>query len=93
MTPTDPKELKILESFDGNLRLEQSGAEISKKTGLWSGNLYPALLRMEDKNLLKSRWEEAASARRRLYSLDNTGYNEWAAQRKGRGEGLAFKNG
>ena len=36
----------------------QHGYDLSKKTGLKSGTLYPLLIRLSDQGLLDSRWEE-----------------------------------
>lgn len=35
----------------------QHGYELSKQTGLQSGTLYPLLIRLNDQQLLESRWE------------------------------------
>ena len=34
------------------------GYDLSKETGLKSGTLYPALMRLSEQGLLESRWEE-----------------------------------
>jgi len=39
-------------------RAWQYGYELSKKTGLKSGTLYPLLIRLSDQGLLESRWQE-----------------------------------
>jgi PadR family transcriptional regulator, regulatory protein PadR len=50
------------------------------------GTIYPALHRLEEQGLLKSRWEETAPRRRKVYTLTVEGHNalakrqaEWAA--------------
>jgi PadR family transcriptional regulator, regulatory protein PadR len=58
-----------------------SGAEIGKATGVFSGTLYPMLMRMEKSGWLESRWEEVDPSnvgrpRRRFYELTATGQNE-----------------
>src|SRR5260370_5119694 len=35
------------------------GYDLSKETGLWSGTLYPMLMRLSEQGLLESRWQEA----------------------------------
>jgi len=38
-----------------------------------SGALYPALIRLEGKGLVSSRWAEGTSPRRRVYALTTQG--------------------
>jgi len=59
------------------------GSRIAPATGLKSGTLYPALMRMERRGWLSSRWEEIdpvieGRPRKRLYRL--TGKGELAAR-------------
>ena len=55
------------------------GFDIMDATGLPSGTVYPALRRMEDAGLIKSRWESSAAAQegqrppRRYYELSKAG--------------------
>lgn len=55
------------------------GFDLMDATGLASGTIYPALRRLEDQGLLRSRWEaeekarEAGRPRRRLYALTGEG--------------------
>ena len=55
------------------------GFDISDATGLPSGTVYPVLRRLEDAGLLRSRWEEAATAHaeqrppRRYYTVTASG--------------------
>jgi PadR family transcriptional regulator, regulatory protein PadR len=42
----------------------QFGFDIMEATGLTSGTVYPTLDRLEQRDLLKSRWEPAADAHR-----------------------------
>ena len=52
------------------------GYELSKKTGLQSGTLYPLLMRLSDQGLLESQWREAEKAGkppRHVYRLTSTG--------------------
>jgi DNA-binding PadR family transcriptional regulator len=64
----------LLENNDG-----QSGASISKATGLSTGTMYPLLQRLEAAKWLKGKWEdidpsEAGRPARRFYKLTPMGY-------------------
>lgn len=52
------------------------GYELSQQTGLKSGTLYPILMRLSDRQLLESRWQdtpETGRPPRHLYRLTATG--------------------
>src|SRR3954462_14039865 len=52
------------------------GLELAASTGLKSGSLYPILLRLADRGLLESRWEEPGQTGRpprHSYRLSGTG--------------------
>jgi DNA-binding PadR family transcriptional regulator len=52
------------------------GYELSKATGLTSGTLYPLLMRLNDRGLLESRWQEpqrAGRPARHAYRLSGCG--------------------
>lgn len=52
------------------------GYELSKATGLSSGTLYPLLMRLNDRGLLESRWQEpqrAGRPARHAYRLNGRG--------------------
>ena len=73
--------MKVLDMFLKNFNSEVSGAEITKKTGLMSGTLYPILRRLEKHGWLSSYWEEidpsqAGRPRRRLYTLNGSAHRE-----------------
>jgi PadR family transcriptional regulator PadR len=60
---------------------EAYGLEISRRTGLKSGTLYPILDRLEDAGWVESRWEESEPSRngrprRRFYRLTSAGAHE-----------------
>ena len=58
------------------------GYELGAEVGLRSGSLYPILVRLSDRELLESRWEEApppGRPPRHLYRLTTQGA-EYAAQ-------------
>lgn len=55
------------------------GFEIMQATGLASGTIYPALRRLEDSSLIKSKWEKASIAQaeqrpaRKYYEITKLG--------------------
>jgi DNA-binding PadR family transcriptional regulator len=68
--------LRVLEAVSSGG--EVSGAEIMRSTGLFSGTLYPILMRLETAGWLASRWEEddprtLGRPRRRFYRLTADG--------------------
>lgn len=60
---------KILEALTDSGEL--SSAQLSKRTGIWSGWLYPALFDLERQGLVTSRWDVGPYPRRRLYRLES----------------------
>jgi PadR family transcriptional regulator, regulatory protein PadR len=64
------------------------GFSIMEMTGLPSGTIYPAMRRMEEDQLIRSRWERQAIADReqrpprKYYQLTVTGKNALEASRK-----------
>jgi PadR family transcriptional regulator PadR len=69
---------RILDAVMSNPTAEWSGADIARKTGIASGTLYPALLRMERIGWLSWRWEEIDPSeegrpRKRLYTITGSG--------------------
>jgi PadR family transcriptional regulator, regulatory protein PadR len=70
--------LKVLNALLSSPRDELSGAEIGRAAKLASGTLYPILLRFEQAEWLKSRWEtedphELGRPRRRFYRVTGFG--------------------
>ncbi|QLG13387.1 PadR family transcriptional regulator (plasmid) [Deinococcus sp. D7000] len=66
--------LALLERFDQG----HYGFDLMGRTGLHSGTLYPALIRLETEGLVTSTWEDidpsaAGRPRRRLYQLTGPG--------------------
>jgi PadR family transcriptional regulator PadR len=79
--------LKVLSTFLSDPKAELSGAEISKRTGLKSGTLYPILMRLEGAKWLESEWEEGdpkvlGRPRRRFYSITALGARSAKAELK-----------
>jgi DNA-binding PadR family transcriptional regulator len=75
---------QILATLARNPMEELSGSDIARATGLKSGSLYPALLRMHRYGLLNWRWEDVDPAvvkrpRKRLYRLSGEGERVAAA--------------
>lgn len=71
--------LKVLRVFMESPNAGLAGSDIWKATKMFSGTLYPILLRLEKAGWLKSWWEEvdpseAGRPRKRLYQLTNAGY-------------------
>jgi PadR family transcriptional regulator, regulatory protein PadR len=70
--------LKLLKLMLENPKEGISGAEISKKTKLGSGTMYPLLQRLEIAKWIEGEWEsvdpsEVGRPKRRLYKLTRSG--------------------
>ena len=76
----------ILQSIENGYR---HGYDISQATGLASGTIYPALRRLEDADLIKSKWEKPSVAQselrpaRKYYEVTKVG-REVLAEARGR---------
>ena len=70
-----PETLRLLERFTQRPRVWRYGYEISRKTGLKSGTLYPILMRLEKHGLLEARWvtTEDGVPPRHMYRLTPNG--------------------
>jgi PadR family transcriptional regulator, regulatory protein PadR len=73
--------LRILKVFLDGPREGLAGSDIWKKLGLFSGTVYPILMRLEGAGWLTSDWEKLpaetlARPRKRIYQLTGTGYNK-----------------
>jgi DNA-binding PadR family transcriptional regulator len=62
-------EADILFLLKENPSLEFTGADIWKLLWIGAGSLYPALIRLEKRNLIDSRWREGPYPRARLYRI------------------------
>ena len=74
--------LGVLSALSKEPREWRYGYELGAEVGLRSGSLYPILVRLSDRELLESRWEEApppGRPPRHLYRLTTQGA-EYAAQ-------------
>lgn len=79
--------LKVLGTFLSDPKAELSGGEISKRTGLKSGTLYPILIRLEGAKWLDSEWEKGdprvlGRPRRRFYTITALGARSARAELK-----------
>jgi PadR family transcriptional regulator, regulatory protein PadR len=71
-----PQTIRVLDCLMAGKAI--SGAEITAKTSLKSGSLYPILMRLEAAGWVSSEWEEGDPAdlgrpRRRYYSITPVG--------------------
>lgn len=59
------------------------GYELAQRTGLASGTLYPILIRLAERGILESKWEEPPGGRppRHLYRITPDGVNYAATLR------------
>ena len=79
MVPTlTTQTLSVLSAMVGDAEAEWYGLELSKRSGLKPGTIYPILARLLQANWLERRWEQIDPAvegrpRRRLYKLTGVG--------------------
>jgi DNA-binding PadR family transcriptional regulator len=52
--------LKLLDALSATPQEWRHGYDIMKETGLFSGTLYPLLMRMTDQGLVEAEWREPA---------------------------------
>jgi DNA-binding PadR family transcriptional regulator len=68
--------MSVLTALCSRPRTWHHGYDLARETGLKSGTLYPILIRLADRGLLESCWEEeqpAGRPRRHLYRLTSEG--------------------
>jgi PadR family transcriptional regulator len=73
--------LQILKVFLDGPSEGLAGSDIWKKLGLFSGTVYPILMRLDGAGWLKSDWEKLPAEmlgrpRKRIYQLTPDGYNK-----------------
>jgi DNA-binding PadR family transcriptional regulator len=59
-----PQTLRLLMALAARPRSWRHGYELSRETGLKAGTLYPILMRLSQRGLIDSRWEESPLAAR-----------------------------
>ena len=68
--------MSVLTALCSRPRTWRHGYDLARETGLKSGTLYPILIRLADRGLLESCWEDeqpAGRPRRHLYRLTSDG--------------------
>ena len=73
--------LRVLKLFLDCPREGLAGSDIWKKLGLFSGTVYPIVMRLQGAGWLESEWEKLppetlARPRKRIYHLTPNGYNK-----------------
>ena len=70
-----PQTTMVLAEFLLREKEWRYGYDISRKTGLKSGTLYPILMRLEERRMLETSWEQTETGRppRHLYRLTEAG--------------------
>jgi DNA-binding PadR family transcriptional regulator len=73
--------LRVLKVFLDGPKEGLAGSDIWKVLGLFTGTVYPILLRLENARWLKGHWEketaeELGRPRKRIYQLTPLGYNK-----------------
>jgi PadR family transcriptional regulator PadR len=79
---TSPQTLRVLRLLLEEPTAWHYGYEISQRTGLKSGTLYPILIRLADQGWLKTRWaapEREGRPARHTYRLTAEGFKAVAA--------------
>ncbi len=78
---TSPQTLSVLEVLLAEREQWHYGYDLSRRTGLRSGTLYPLLMRLAERGWLETRWgapERAGRPPRHLYRLTGEGVRETA---------------
>ena len=68
--------ISVMAALCSRPRTWRHGYDLARETGLKSGTLYPILIRLADRGLLESCWEDeqpAGRPRRHLYRLTSDG--------------------
>jgi PadR family transcriptional regulator PadR len=71
-----PQAIRILRALVNDPTRWRYGYDLAREVHLKSGSLYPILIRLADRDLLETSWEEGLSGRppRHLYRLTPTGH-------------------
>jgi PadR family transcriptional regulator PadR len=73
---SSPQTLRVFDALLAEPTTWRYGYDLSRETGLASGSLYPILMRLAERDLLETRWEEAEQPGRpprHLYRLTADG--------------------
>jgi DNA-binding PadR family transcriptional regulator len=67
--------LQVLDALLTAPRQWRYGYDLSRDTGLKSGTLYPILMRLSERSLMETRWEQSSEGRppRHMYRLTPEG--------------------
>ena len=70
-----PQTIQVLAEFLQQPKDWKYGYDISRNTGLKSGTLYPMLMRLAERSLLETRWQDAEPGKppRHMYRLTADG--------------------
>jgi PadR family transcriptional regulator, regulatory protein PadR len=70
-----PQTLLVLDAFLERAEDWKYGYDLSRVTGLKSGTLYPILMRLAERNLLETQWEQAEPGKppRHMYRFTPNG--------------------
>jgi PadR family transcriptional regulator PadR len=81
-----PQTMHVFDAFLEAPRSWKYGYDISRNTGLKSGTLYPILMRLAERDLLESSWEDAEPGRppRHMYRLTADGVRYAREERRAR---------
>jgi PadR family transcriptional regulator PadR len=81
-----PQTIHVLDVFLEAPRRWKYGYDISRNTGLKSGTLYPILMRLAERDLLESSWEDAEPGKppRHMYRLTPDGLQYAREERRAR---------
>jgi DNA-binding PadR family transcriptional regulator len=94
---TSPQTMRVLRLLLEEPTAWHYGYEISQRTGLKSGTLYPILIRLTDQGWLETRWtepERQGRPARHTYRLTQVGFRQASAHiAKGQGESAVWRPG
>jgi DNA-binding PadR family transcriptional regulator len=77
--PPSPQTSSVLRALVSDPAAWRYGYELGREVGLKAGSLYPILIRLAERELLESRWEDQSEASggrppRHLYRLTGAGH-------------------
>ena len=86
--PPSPQTVNVLRALAADPARWRYGYDLGTEVHLKSGSLYPILVRLADRGLLETSWEQSVDSRppRHLYRLTGAGRDFVAALTAARGE-------